>query len=1217
MKKATIPFWASFGALFLICFALSVKSYAQFAGGDGTLENPYQVENAQQFDEIRNFLDSHFVLMNDIDLNVAPFNQEEGWEPIGDRFEGSLDGNGFAIRNMMINKSGATYMALFKHIRNAKIRSLKLIDFNVFAQTKVAALAGYIESSSIYDVELSGIVNGERNEIGGLAGTISSSMIYQVHADLEVSGEYYVGALAGYMGSVSIRHASTSGSVSGNSYVGGFSGYYNAGNASGYSISDAISYASVQGKGENQRAIGGFLGKIQTGTIYHAISTGRVQSTAVNKGGFLGEYYTGTMVRCLWDAQQSGLTTSQGTEGSTFGLQSQELKNNIKMKDFDTGQVWNYNGPGGYPAIQRNQDAVVEYPEVPSLNGAGTANNPYLLRNPEDLLALASFPEAHFRLENNIDMTESIAWDYGKGFQVLKPENSGNRFMGVLDGNGFVIQNMTINRPSEPSGVAIFFKTDEAQIRNLRLEGVQVVGLSRSAGLIGSATNTVLEEVAVTGQVFSLQGYAGGVASSFSGGHVQDVMFGGYVYTQNYGGGLFGSLGIEATVRRAYSLGGVYWNQYNSSTSGTTMGGLVGHYNNGAYHSMVDVFSQAEVMGTDRIGGLVGYMQTGNISNSYSSGRIESEGGEDVGGFIGHYYTGYLHNCYWDVETSGISEAVIPFGERGLTTSQLQQPETFKNWDFANRWELKNAGRYPTFKAHAITQEPEPTPLSELQGSGSEADPYLIYSIADLRSINLAIDKHFRLMVDLDLSASEGWNYGLGWTPLALPTDPFTGSFDGNGHSITGLTISRMTDYNHALFARSDDAKFMNLYMYNVQVQGGTYVGSLVAQADGTTEMESIRVSAQVSGGGYVGGISGSLSEREGVIRNSETIGTVMGRTSVGALLGYGRGNIEECDAIGESRYILFDLHSNHGTQIGGLVGTVNGSMMYNTFARVEVEGTNRVGGLVGYMQTGSIYNSYASGSMEVHEAEQYGGLVGHNYVGNIYDSYYDTDRCGTGNNELGYARTHDEMKQTDRNYTYGAWNFNDVWAFDHGRINDDLPYLRKHEAQQVMLNLHAREGGEVQGGAPYRKGQMVIAQAIPNEGQQFEYWMEGSEVISTSPTLQLSLLENRTLTAYFGVLTDLDEQKDELPTKLELAQNYPNPFNPSTTIVVRLEQARNIQLNVYNLMGQRVQNIADGNYQAGEYHFQFQAQHLSSGIYFYQLKTEGAVLTRKMTLVK
>jgi hypothetical protein len=281
------------------------------------------------------------------------------------------------------------------------------------------------------------------------------------------------------------------------------------------------------------------------------------------------------------------------------------------------------------------------------------------------------------------------------------------------------------------------------------------------------------------------------------------------------------------------------------------------------------------------------------------------------------------------------------------------------------------------------------------------------------------------------------------------------------------------------------------------------------------------------------------------------------------------------------------------------------------------VEGTNRVGGLVGYMQTGSIYNSYASGSMEVHEAEQYGGLVGHNYVGNIYDSYYDTDRCGTGNNELGYARTHDEMKQTDRNYTYGAWNFNDVWAFDHGRLNDDLPYLRKHEAQQVMLNLHAQSGGSVQGGNSYRKGEMVIAQAIPDEGQQFEYWKEGSEIISYSPTLQISLIENKTLPAYFGTLTDLEEALDELPTKLELTQNYPNPFNPSTTILVRLEQNRNVQIDVYNLMGQRVQTLANGYFEAGDHRFHFQANHLSSGVYIYQLRSEGAVLTRKMTLIK
>lgn len=65
-----------------------------FAGGDGTPENPYLIEDAFDLDAVRNNLRAHYQLINDIDLNISPFNEGEGWEPINKTSIGTLDGSG-------------------------------------------------------------------------------------------------------------------------------------------------------------------------------------------------------------------------------------------------------------------------------------------------------------------------------------------------------------------------------------------------------------------------------------------------------------------------------------------------------------------------------------------------------------------------------------------------------------------------------------------------------------------------------------------------------------------------------------------------------------------------------------------------------------------------------------------------------------------------------------------------------------------------------------------------------------------------------------------------------------------------------------------------------------------------------------------------------------------------------------------------------------------
>ncbi len=84
-----------------------------------------------------------------------------------------------------------------------------------------------------------------------------------------------------------------------------------------------------------------------------------------------------------------------------------------------------------------------------------------------------------------------------------------------------------------------------------------------------------------------------------------------------------------------------------------------------------------------------------------------------------------------------------------------------------------------------------------------------------------------------------------------------------------------------------------------------------------------------------------------------------------------------------------------------------------------------------------------------------------------------------------------------------------------------------------------------------------------------------------------------------------------------KLGQNYPNPFNPSTTIEFSLEKYDYVTLTIYNLLGQKIAELLKGNYSSGTYKLTFDASHLSSGIYLYQLKSSTSTIVKKMQLMK
>ena len=107
---------------------------------------------------------------------------------------------------------------------------------------------------------------------------------------------------------------------------------------------------------------------------------------------------------------------------------------------------------------------------------------------------------------------------------------------------------------------------------------------------------------------------------------------------------------------------------------------------------------------------------------------------------------------------------------------------------------------------------------------------------------------------------------------------------------------------------------------------------------------------------------------------------------------------------------------------------------------------------------------------------------------------------------------------------------------------------------------------------------------------------------------------------AYGGgdsVMVDIDDPVTELPDRFTLLQNYPNPFNPSTTIRYSLPEQSDVLIEIYNILGQTVATLFDGNQQAGYHTITWQADDYPSGVYFARLEAGARLENIKMVLLK
>ncbi|GAB3689114.1 hypothetical protein GCM10028857_24090 [Salinarchaeum chitinilyticum] len=367
-----------------------------------------------------------------------------------------------------------------------------------------------------------------------------------------------------------------------------------------------------------------------------------------------------------------------------------------------------------------------------------------------------------------------------------------------------------------------------------------------------------------------------------------------------------------------------------------------------------------------------------------------------------------------------------------------------------------------------------------LPGNGTESDPYRIDTAAELQTVSQNLSANYTLVGDVDASGTAAWNDGAGFEPIGQDDGRFSGTFDGDGNEIEGLTIDRPGEDNVGLFSETNGT-IHDVALSNASVVGDQTVGGLVGlgHSDGMIRNATVSgdvrgdwwvgglagetylpvtnasASANVNGSGNVGGLVGTVNSLAPIDR-SWASGTVTGTDNgIGGLVGSTVGNPSITNSwasgdvigVGATRYVgglggniepdlsnvsaTGDVTAPDADNVGGLVGAAGAGEITNTWASGNVTGDEDVGGLIGHGYETS--RSYATGTVTGNASV--GGAIGYvSSYGSTIDVYWDADASGQ-NTSAGNATglTTAQLTGAAANGSLTGFDFENTWTLTDG----------------------------------------------------------------------------------------------------------------------------------------------------------------------------------------
>lgn len=330
-------------------------------------------------------------------------------------------------------------------------------------------------------------------------------------------------------------------------------------------------------------------------------------------------------------------------------------------------------------------------------------------------------------------------------------------------------------------------------------------------------------------------------------------------------------------------------------------------------------------------------------------------------------------------------------------------------------------------------------PVHGMTGTGTIADPYIIYDVTDLQNISLDVTAYYELNNNIDASATVSWNGGLGFLEIAN----FSGNLDGNNYTISGI-CTRSAGFGTSpfnpggaagLFASINGGNVENVHLANVHIQGGGASGGFVQQAFGATTITNCSV--------------------QGIMYTQRAAASIL---SSGGFVGlaYSSAHISQCSAFMDIHMMCNSHYADAGGFIGHIYSTGVAPIIDNCYARgrafqYTVQGAlgdGSFGWAAGFhiypgigAPMGIIDDCYAAFEMDS-SVNSRRGFSADNANLTTTNCFYDSTiaNANYGGGDEATAQTTALMK-TQSTFTNAGWDFTTpIWTMDE--FNDGYPRI-------------------------------------------------------------------------------------------------------------------------------------------------------------------------------